>query len=289
MNRFLGAGLALTLCLVAARGQTPAIQQRTQTVLYLQKLQDTTGGFRADAKATKPSLRATTAAARALGYLGGELPRKDACQDFVASCFDKASGGFADTPGGKPGAISTAIGLMAVAVLKMPAEPYREPARKYLVANVKDFEALRLAAAGLESIGDKSPPVRAWDLLLEEEGRKKLRQDDAAREVASLAVTHLRMGSKPTWRRDELVTLLRKDQRDDGGWARPGAKGSDLETSYRVMRALHMLKARPNAEKLRGLLDRCRNKDGGYGVAPGESSAVGPTYFAAIIQHWLKE
>jgi hypothetical protein len=51
-----------------------------------------------------------------------------------------------------------------------------------------------------------------------------------------------------------------------------------------------MLKAKPAADRaLREFVATCRNDDGGYGVEPGQPSAVGPTYYASIILHWLGE
>ena len=38
---------------------------------------------------------------------------------------------------------------------------------------------------------------------------------------------------------------------------------------------------------LRNFIDKCRNEDGGYGVAPGQTSSISGTYYAAIIQYWL--
>jgi hypothetical protein len=49
-----------------------------------------------------------------------------------------------------------------------------------------------------------------------------------------------------------------------------------------------MLRAKPaDVERLRAFIAKCRNADGGYGVAPGQPSAVGSTYFAGIVLHWL--
>ena len=50
-----------------------------------------------------------------------------------------------------------------------------------------------------------------------------------------------------------------------------------------------MLKEKPNSERLRAFIGKCRNADGGYGVTPRQPSQVGATYFAAIILHWLEE
>jgi hypothetical protein len=49
-----------------------------------------------------------------------------------------------------------------------------------------------------------------------------------------------------------------------------------------------MLKERPSDVKaLREFVAKCRNDDGGFGVAPGEPSSASGTYFAGIILHWL--
>ena len=75
----------------------------------------------------------------------------------------------------------------------------------------------------------------------------------------------------------------------DGGFARADSSGSDLETSYRVMRTYHMLKAKPaRAGDFRAFVAKCRNADGGYGPQPGKPSHVGATYNAGIILHWLE-
>jgi hypothetical protein len=50
-----------------------------------------------------------------------------------------------------------------------------------------------------------------------------------------------------------------------------------------------MLHQKPeNATACRAFVARCRNADGGYGVAPGQPSSVSGTYFASIILHWLE-
>ena len=79
-------------------------------------------------------------------------------------------------------------------------------------------------------------------------------------------------------------------QRDDGGFSKAGEKGADLETTYRVLRGFVMVKERPaDPDKLRGFVARCRNADGGYGLAPGQPSNVTATYFASIILYWLND
>src|SRR5438874_1181224 len=93
-------------------------EEKQQTVAALQDLQREDGGFRPNfpgamsESLSKSSLRATTSALRALKYFGGQAKNQEKCVSFVKSCFDKATGGFADKPGGSPDATTTAIGLM---------------------------------------------------------------------------------------------------------------------------------------------------------------------------------
>jgi prenyltransferase beta subunit len=86
-----------------------------------------------------------------------------------------------------------------------------------------------------------------------------------------------------------VVKTLKAGQRKDGGFGKADAAGSDLETCYRVMRCFVMLKEKPaDVAGLRKFVARCRNADGGYGIAPGQPSGAGPTYFASIVLHWLE-
>jgi prenyltransferase beta subunit len=264
----------------------------------LRGLQAADGGFLPAAtdpagnKLTKSSLRSTSSALRALKYFHGEPPDRKAAAAFVASCHDRDSGGFVDRPGGKPDVALTAVGLMAVVELKMPTEPYADGALKYLAEHAATFEDIRIAAAGLEAVGQKGPRADAW---LKEVAR--LRHDNgtygegdgAARDTGGATVVVLRLGGEVP-HRDNVLKTIRAGQRDDGGWGKAGARGSDLESSYRVMRCFHMMKERPaDVDKLKAFIARCRNKDGGYGTAPGQESGAGGTYFASIILHWMAE
>jgi prenyltransferase beta subunit len=283
--------------LSAVRGQTA--EEKKATIAYLRGLQTGDGGFMAAApnplsgSRDVPSLRATTGALRALKYFGGEPRDKKACIKFVESCFDKKNGGFVDhQPTLKPDVISTALGLMAVVELKMPVEKYVDASVKYLGENAKTFEEIRLAAAGLEAVGKKPKQADAW---LKEVSKMRNKDgsygkgDGAARDTGSAVVTVLRLGVKVE-ERDQVLKTIRSGQRADGGYGKTDVKSSDLETCYRVIRALVMLKEKPaDAVKCRAFVAKCRNADGGYGVAPGQKSSAAGTYFAAIILHWLAE
>jgi hypothetical protein len=290
MKRLLLLGLCLVLVPVVVCAQSP--DQKKATVAYLQQLQQKDGGFAPAAGQAKSSLRTTSSALRALKYFGGDAKDRDAAATFVKSCFDKDSGGFVDLPGGKPDVAVTAVGFMAVVELKLPTEPYEPGILKYLGDNARNFDQIRIAAAGVEALGKQPPQAQAWL----EQVRKMAnadgafgKGDGAARDTGSAAVVLLRLAGKVE-NPDVILKALNAGQRNDGGFGKADAKGSDLESSYRVMRAYHMLKAKPaKAQALREFVARCRNNDGGYGVEPGSPSNVSGTYYASIILHWLGE
>jgi hypothetical protein len=266
-------------------------EQKKATIEYLKKLQNKDCGFSPAEGQTKSTLGATSSALRVLKYSGSELADKAACTDFVKSCFDKPSGGFAEQPGGKPAVNLTAVGLMALVELKADLEPYVGPAVKYLDDNAKGFDDIRIAVAGFEAVGKKGAHAAEWM-----EQIKKMANDDGtfgkgdgkARDTGGAAVAILRLGGKVE-HPDAVLKALNAGQRPDGGFGKADAKESDLESTYRVLRAYHMMKAKPDVAKLRGFIDACRNKDGGYGVTAGKPSTVSGTYYAAIVQHWLEE
>jgi hypothetical protein len=278
----------LLLVPVAAFAQTA--DQKKATVAYLRTFQTKEGGFLPSLKTKQPTLLATSSALRALRYFGGSADNLDGVKRFVLACHDAASGGFAVTPGGKPDAVATAVGLMALAELKVPTEKYEKGAIAFLCDNARHFEEVRMAAAGLEAIGKASPKNKEWIAQLTAEGNGDgTYGKDAQRlfQTASVVPAVLRLGGevgdpKP------ILKALDAGQIDDGGFAH--AKASNLGTCYRVMRTYHMLKAKPKrVEDLRKFLAKCRNADGGYGLSPGMPSNIGGTYYAGIILHWLDQ
>jgi hypothetical protein len=278
------------LCIVPALvlAQTP--DQKKETLEFLYGLQTKEGAYRSAPGVKTPSLRATSSVLRAIKYFGGEPKHRDATLTFVRSCFDSKTGGFADTPGGKPDVVLTSIGLMALVELKAPRTEFEGPAIDFMTKHASEFEQVRLVAAGLEAVGQKSKKNTTW---LEELAARQNpdgtfgKGDGRTRETGGAVAAVLRLGGKV--RDPEAVRkALDAGQLEDGGFGKAGVKGSDLETSYRVMRTYHMLGSKPaRAEALRALVGRCRNADGGYGVAPGQASNSSGTYFASIILYWL--
>jgi hypothetical protein len=290
MKRVLFVGVGVLLAAAPAWAQTA--DQKKATVAYLQQLQQKDGGFAPAADKPKSSLRATSSALRALKYFGGEPAEKAACADFVKSCFDKDSGGFVDAPGGKPDVAVTAVGAMAVVELKLSTDPYEAAVLKYLGDNAKSFEEVRIAAAGLEALGKRPKEADDWlaqVLKMRNDGGTYGKGQGAARDTGGAVVAVLRLGGKVD-NADAVLKVLKDGQRADGGFGKADSDSSDLETSYRVMRAFHMLKAPPaDVGRLRDFIASCRNDDGGYGPAKGQPSGASATYNAATILHWLDE
>lgn len=287
-----------------ATGATqPSAAQNKATLQWVLDREVPTGGFaamRADAKndtAPVASLRATSSAVRAIKYLGGEVPHRDKHAAFVLSCFDPKTGGFAE-PGGKPDVASTSIGIMAAVELAIPKEKYAK-AMDYLHENAKTFEEVRIGAAAVEAWGVKDCPfkLKDWNEIAQKHIAeiRLFPREGGAREYASSQAMILRLmnpalletvtGSPIT---NGIANTLLIGQRDDGGWSKPGEKGSDIETTYRVMRALMLMEKKPkNIPALRKFVESHRNADGGYAIKPGDPSNTSGVYYATIIAKWL--
>jgi acetyl esterase/lipase len=286
MKRFV-AGLVVGLLAAApaARAQSPA--ELAQTAAYTAAFQNADGGF-APKKGAASTLGATSSAIRVLKYTGGSIPDVLACVRFVKSCFNPGAGGFAQTPGGKADVGTTASGLMAVAELKAVDKPVVDACVGFFSKNAKTFEEVRIAVAGLEAVKQKSPDFPRWTALVQE-GRNPDgtfgRGEGQARETGGKAVALLRMGVTPG-NQDAVVSFLKSAQRPDGGWSK-GPAGSELESTYRIMRCFYMLKQSPDLDRLTRFVASCRHADGTYGISPSDPNPGG-TYFATIVARWAR-
>ncbi|HXD86609.1 MAG TPA: prenyltransferase/squalene oxidase repeat-containing protein [Urbifossiella sp.] len=305
MNRafaLLLTAFAASLALAQTADIQKSVDQKLATLRFLKTLQRPNGGFAPGPKQEQANLSDTIAAVRALHYVSGKpvaeaVPNVKDTVGFVMACYDPKTGSFADMPNGKPSSVAlTSIGVMVAVDLSIPRDKY-SMAMDYLKDNVKTFEDARIAAAAIEAWGVKNCPfdLKPWIELAD----KHLGPTGAAgegdampRETGSAAALKLRLGIprrkfvNPT----KLDDVLQAGQWSDGGYGRGGAKGSDLESTYRVMRAFMLMKERPKKRAaMREFIASCRNKDGGYGVKPGEASSAGGTYFAAIVTHWLDD
>jgi dienelactone hydrolase/prenyltransferase beta subunit len=281
------ASLAVMCVPLQVRAQTA--KESSQTAAYLRPFQNPDGGY-SGTVGGKSTLGGTSSALRCLKYNGGTINDVVKCIAFVESCYDKATGGFAQTPGGKTDVGTTATGLMAVGELKLDPKDYATSV-EYFSSNAKSFEDVRIAIAGLESIKTSSPEFSKWTELVNKgrnadgtwgEGATK------AKDTGGKAAALLRMGVKIDGsEKAAIVAALRSAQREDGGWSQDGVK-SDLNTSYRIMRCLFMLKEAPDLDRLRGWLFKHRQSDGGFAGSIGGSADIGGTYLCSIMLYWAR-
>jgi prenyltransferase beta subunit len=293
--------LPVLLLLPSLAAAQPTAEQKKETVKWVLAQSDPNGGFyvapqdpNIDA-APRASLRATNGAVRVLKYLGAEIPNKDKHAAFVLKCFDPQTGGFADTPGGKPDVAMTSIGVMAAMELGIPKEKFAK-AMDYLKANAKTFEEVRIGAAAVEAWGVKDCPfelepwIKAGTQAMFDEFKKPGPPGDRTRTMGSAIALVLRLGHSFRDLDGVFAKQADNDQREGGGWGRDGQKTGDIETTYRVMRTLMMLGEKPkDVKKLREFLAAHRNKDGGYATKPGDKSTVSGAYYATIVGKWLDE
>src|SRR5260221_1650071 len=198
MNPMVISNLVLLLLAPMLAAQTP--EQKKATVKFVQEQQAPDGGFLAAPTGTRGSLRATVAGLRALKYFGGEAKDRDAAVKFAKSCWDARSGSFSDQLGGKGDAASTALGLMVLAELKLPMDEYREAAVKFMAENAKEFEEKRMAAAGMEAAGKRSPAARQWLMDLQAAANPDGSYgngSEVARATGGTVSIVLRLGGKP--------------------------------------------------------------------------------------------
>ena len=278
-----------------APAQTPELVDNVNVHLYMLRLQDPeTGVFKVTPNG-KPSLRACNGAVKGCNYLGRKepMPQADKVKAFVMSCYDPKTGTFAE-PGGKPDVVITSIGCMVSCELGIPKEKFAK-ALDYLHANAKSFEDVRIAAAAVEAMKVKPDWLGEWFKIADNELKNGDGTagdvDSVSRDTASVLAVRLRLGGSIDDFKNgkNLVTIIQDGQWKDGGFGKHGAKSSDLESTYRVMRCLMLLKEKPkNPEALKKFLSSCRNADGSFGVTPGETSSMSGAYYFSAISKWLQ-
>jgi prenyltransferase beta subunit len=286
--------LVVSLCLIGGLLAGPREAPLDQDTEFLNRLLNADGGYApSPARPGTPvrsSLRATTAALRAMKYRGNPPADTTPTAAFVAKCFDHRAGGFGDFPGETPTVTTTAVGTMAAVELKLPSDRYRDAVIGYLNEKTKTLDDIRIAAAAFESLGVR--PAKADDWLKQiaatrnEDGTFG-KGADQARATGGTAAMILRLGGTLD-NRDAVLKAMRAGQRADGGFGSADRDGSDLESTYRIMRAFAMLKEKPTEpDKVLFFIAKCRAKDGGYGVMPGQPATASGCYYAAIVLHWL--
>ena len=244
---FVLAALASAWIAPMSRAQSPA--EMAQTAAYTAAHQNKDGGF-SQAPGQPSSLGATHSALKILKHVGGSVPDVLACVEYVNSCRVRG-GGFSQTPGGKADLVTTALGLMAAAELKIDDPEMIREAVAYLGKNARSFEEVRMSAAGLEATGVYSPDTPRWFHQLQ--GMRNAENSfgsGAAVPFITGGVTAaiLRLGM-PLEHRDAIVRAIKAGQRPEGAWSKDDGP-PDLSSSYRIMRAMYMMREKPDIDRL---------------------------------------
>jgi hypothetical protein len=237
---------------------------------------------------------ATSAAVRTLAKLRSEIPHRQKVEKYLLEKRDAQSGGFAEV-GAQPNVVVTSVAILGAVDLGIKKE-LLTPSILYLAKQAKTFEEVRIAAAAVEAwdVNTKLINLQEWEKIIHEEGHQVPPKDlDAknglARSAGSIIACRLRLGipvDKDS--KNQIMKVLLDGQREDGGWGQYHQRNSDLETTYRVMRALHLLKIKPkNIEDLKNYLGKHRHESGGYGATPGAAPRINTTYYVTMIAHWL--
>ncbi|GIW86897.1 MAG: hypothetical protein KatS3mg108_1221 [Isosphaeraceae bacterium] len=280
---FVGLPLLVVSLWVTAPSRTTA-----DLASRIAALQNPDGGFAAE-RGEPSRLGITNTAIRILGFAGGSIPDPLRAIAFVLSCQDPDTGGFAQTPGGTPDVGSTASGLMALGALQAGSADRLARAAAYLAQHARAYEDVRIAAAGLEAVKLKPQALDAWKAVLLE-GRNPDGTWGAGPERAfdtgGRAAALLRLGLSLD-HRDAILKALLEGQQPDGGWSRDG-RASDLATTYRVVRALYMMDAAPDLERLKAFVESCRDRSGLFSVAVGQEPSLSATYMALIVGRWAR-
>lgn len=286
------------LLLLPAFALAQTADEKKATLKFIDSLRDPETGAWAvsppkDGEKLKPSLRAVNGAVNALKFFGGEVTDKEKVTKFVLSCYDEKTGAFAE-PGDKPSVAMTSVGVLAATAVGIPKEKYKGAA-KYVMDNCKAFEDFRIGAAAFEALGVKTDEDEFIRWMKEGVYTWSTQGGDpeatAARGLASLAAMRLRLDANAMTGelKKTYSEMIQKGQKADGGWGKYDAKTSDAETTYRVMRALMLMKEKPkDADGVTKFVASCRRKDGGYGVDAEAPSSMSGVYYAAKISEWNK-
>ena len=273
----------------------PAPTDAAATLRFVESLRDPATGVYTVTPGGKPNLRAVNGGVKVTRALGGTVADVEKLRAFVLKCIDPKTGGFAEEPGGRVTVPATAVGVITAVELAIPREKFHR-AINHLRDHAKTWEEVRIAAAAVEAWGVTDCPFdfKPWFALAETELERELaapqpatRENSMPRTVGSVSAFELRLGVAPAKVRSNFK--LGETQWAAGGWGAAEGKPCDLETTYRIMRALHLLGEKlQDPAKLRAFLRTCRNADGGSAVVPGDPSTMSSTYYAAMVEKWLK-
>lgn len=292
------AAVALSVCRAQAQ------EDRAKTIEYLHSLQGPGGGYRSSVNDQNDReverLRATFAALSALRCVDGEKRNLELTKRFLKACQDLNSGGYSDVPGGRPSVVLTGLGILAIEEIKLPnmqldrtveLSRMQEEALQYLQSGkVKTFDEVCLAAKAIDGRQQTLQPTirKDWQSVIAQATLESANRGRRQVHMAVSAATLLRIRA-PIHSREEIVKSIKASQCLDGGFAYDQGTRSDLELTYQIMDALHVLGQLPfKRTQMRRFVTEHRNQDGGYGLAPKSQSTAVATFYASQILEWLE-
>lgn len=269
-------------------------EKAASTAKFIASLRAPTGGY-ATQKGSSPSLRATFQARKALATLGVAPVNPAADQQFVRKCVEEETLLFVDRPGDKPSTLLSAAGIMCAVAVGLGEAPDFQPVIKANARNLelsaKVFEEIRLGAAAFEAIRTQPGVRREWIHQLRKTqnpeggyGPSNSRLRDTGGVLAAL----LRLGEKIDDKEKQVyMEYLLEGQGKAGGFGMTQEAKPDLDSSYRIGRALWMMGATPEVKRMHSFLKACQTDSGGFSVQPGEEGTLADTYRAVMIASWL--
>ncbi|HEX2191256.1 MAG TPA: ankyrin repeat domain-containing protein [Longimicrobiaceae bacterium] len=262
-----------------------SVEGDSRTLCFLRGLRRAEGGFADRPGESAAGLQHTVSVLKALLLVQAGPDDPAGALAFVESCAG-GDGGFADVPGGEPTAYHTAFGLIALRELgAWEALERRAPAGvEFMATHAASAPDHFMTVAAFEECGLPGPVPPATLAFFRGQRRDDGSFGDGVLANA-LAYSALRRAGQEVDRPDRVAGILLASQRDDGGFA-GDAGPSDLNLTYAVMRALDLLGAAPDLDRLEKYVASLRTGDGAFAEAPGGPAGAGATYRALGILRW---
>ena len=301
MNRSPGITAALTVFAFAALAASPARSGEasrprlcTERPALRSRPSKQGRGIRRQEGRSKVELGRTTNSAQcAFSYTWGARYRTFlVASSMLTSCLPRCERRVCFGARREAEVITTAVGLMAASELKIASPEMVKEAIGFLGKNaqgVRGSSDWRSQASSpftpprpiFRGGSSRSRPLRQPDGAF---GQEPFPAKPYATGGAAAAI--LRMGLKLE-NRDAVINAIKAGQRPEGAWSKDDSP-PDLGASYRVMRALYMLREKPDVDRLLSFVKGFRQSDGSYASKPGGAGDLGGAYTATIIVRWAR-
>ncbi len=267
-----------------------------KTAQYLASLRVATGGY-ATQLGSSPTLAATFQARKALKVLGVKAVQPELDTAFVRKCVEPGTNYFVTRPGEKSTVMTSAGGIMTAVAVGLgdvaDFKPVLEANSRRLQLEAKSYEEIRLSAAAFEALGEEPRVRREWIHQL-----RKTQGNDGGygpensrlRDTGGVIAAFLRLGETiPDREKQVYLEYFLESQKHGGGFGMTVDSPSDMDSTYKVGRAIWLMRESPNVQKLTAFLKKCHTANGGFADRPGDEPTLSDTYKAVLVSSWLKE